>query len=137
VSTAVAFSSYGGPGVLEAIEIDTPRPAAGQVAVRVRSAGVQPFDVRVRRGDHRRWVPVSFPQVLGNEFAGVIEEVGRDTGGFEVGDDVLGFTYMRAYAEFVVTGVDGIVPKPPSMPWEEAGALSAAGPRRPTSRSRS
>ena len=75
MSTAVAFSSYGGPEVLEAIEIETPRPAAGQVIVRVESAGVQPFDVRVRRGDLRRWVPVSFPQVLGNEFAGVIEEV--------------------------------------------------------------
>jgi enoyl reductase len=127
VSTAVAFSSYGGAEVLEAVEIDTLHPAAGQVTVGVRSAGVQPFDVRVRRGDHRRWVPVSFPQLLGNEFAGVIEEVGRDTGEFEVGDDVMGFTYMRAYAEFVVAGVDGIVPKPPSMPWEEAGVLSGAG----------
>ena len=39
----------------------------------------------------------------------------------------MGFTYMRAYAEFVVSGVDGIVTKPPSMPWEEAGVLSAAG----------
>ena len=34
---------------------------------------------------------------------------------------------MHAYAEFAVAGVDGIVPKPPSIPWEEAGALSAAG----------
>ena len=86
MSTAVAFSSYGGPEVLEAIEMKTSRPAAGQIVVRMRSAGVQPFDVRVRRGDLRSRVPVSFPQVLGNEFAGVIEEVGRDAGGFEVGD---------------------------------------------------
>jgi enoyl reductase len=70
---------------------------------------------------------VSFPQVLGNEFAGVIEEIGPDAGAFEVGDGVIGFTTMRAYAEFVVAGVDGIVPKPQSMPWEEAGVLSAAG----------
>ena len=127
MSMAVAFSSYGGPEVLEAIEVETPPPAAGQIIVRVKSAGVQPFDVRVRRGDLRRWVPVSFPQVLGNEFAGVIEEVGRDAGAFEVGDEVIGFTTMRAYAEFAVAGVDGIMPKPPSMPWEEAGVLSAAG----------
>jgi enoyl reductase len=127
VSMAVAFSSYGGPEVLEAIEVKIPPPAAGQIIVRVESAGVQPFDVRVRRGDLRRWVPVSFPQVLGNEFAGVIEEVGREAGAFEVGDEVIGFTTMRAYAEFAVAGVDGIVPKPPSMPWEEAGVLSAAG----------
>ena len=127
MSTAIAFSTYGEPEVLEAIEVEKPRPGAGQVLIRVRSAGVQPFDARVRRGELQRWVPVRFPQTLGNEFAGVIEEVGRDVGAFEVGDEVIGFTGMRAYAEFVVAGIDEIVPKPPSMPWEEAGVLTAAG----------
>lgn len=125
MSTAIAFSTYGGPEVLRVIDVEEPLPDQGQVRVRVRSAGVQPFDVRVRRGDFRRWVPVSFPQTLGNEFAGVID--GPGAGRFEVGDEVIGFTNMRAYAQFVAVGDDEIAPKPLSMPWEEAGVLSAAG----------
>src|ERR671928_166168 len=106
MTTAIAFSTYGDPDVLEAIDVEEPHAGAGQVRVRVKAAGVQPFDTRLRRGDFRRWVPVNFPQTLGNELAGVIDEVGRGVGGFDVGSEVIGFTNMRAYAEFVVVGVD-------------------------------
>jgi enoyl reductase len=127
VSMAVAFSAYGGPDVLGTMDVDETEPGAGQVRVRVKAAGVQPFDVGVRRGNFRRWVPVSFPQTLGNEFAGVIESVGPDVDRFGVGDGVIGFTFMRAHAESVVVDADGMVAKPSGMPWEEAGVLSAAG----------
>lgn len=118
MTTAIAFSAYGPPDVLEVMTVAEPHPGPGQVRVRVKAAGVQPFDAHLRRGDFRRWVPVHFPQTLGNEFAGVIDEVGDGVSKFDGGSAVIGFTEMGAYAEVVVVDADAIVAKPPAMPWE-------------------
>lgn len=122
---AAAFSAFGGPDVLGVVEIDEPRPGPGQVRVRVRAAGVQPFDCAVRQG----WTPahtsLRFPQILGNEFAGVIDGLGDGVSGFAVGEEVLGFTLLSAYAEVLVVAADQVVPKPPEMPWEVAGGFTA------------
>lgn len=124
---AVVFSSYGPPDVLQVIDVDDPQAGAGQVRVRVKAAGVQPFDARFRGGLFGQYVPVHFPQTLGTEFAGVVDQVGAGVTGFFVGSEALGYVWQAAYAEHVVVGVDQIVVKPPAMPWEEAGVLSASG----------
>jgi enoyl reductase len=69
----------------------------------------------------------TFPQRLGNELAGTIEAVGPGVGGVAVGDEVIGWAVLACYAEQVVTGADSVVPRPPGMPWPQAGALSASG----------
>jgi NADPH:quinone reductase-like Zn-dependent oxidoreductase len=124
---AVAFSSYGPPDVLRLIDVADPDIGAGQVRVRVKAAGVQPFDARFRGGLFRGYVPARFPQTLGGEFAGVIDRVGEGVTELVPGDEVLGYVWQAAYAERVVVGVDEVVAKPPGMPWAEAGALSASG----------
>lgn len=124
---AVTFSSFGAPDVLEVVEVDTPRPGPGQVRVRVKAAGVQPFDARFRGGLFGEYVPAHFPQTVGNEFAGVVDEVGEGVNSFPEGSEVLGFVWQAGYAEHVVVGADQIVAKPAAMPWDEAGALSASG----------
>lgn len=122
---AVVFREYGPPEVLETVDLERPRPDSEQVLVRVRAAGVQPFDTGVRRG----WTgfPVNFPQQIGNEFAGVVAAVGDSVSGFAEGDEVLGWVFMSALAEYVVVGTDAVVPKPAGMGWEIAGSLSASG----------
>jgi NADPH:quinone reductase-like Zn-dependent oxidoreductase len=124
---AAAFSTPGGPEVLRTVDVDVPRAGAGEVRVRVRAAGVQPTDLAVREG----WVPpnttVSHPQVIGNEFAGVVDEVGPDATGFAVGDEVLGYRTLGCYAEYVVVPVDQVVAKPAELSWAVAGGLSGAG----------
>jgi NADPH:quinone reductase-like Zn-dependent oxidoreductase len=124
---AAAFSAPGGPEVLELVELATPEPGAGEVRVRVKAAGVQPTDLAVREG----WTPpgltLKSPQVIGNEFAGVVDEVGPDVAGVSVGDEVLGYRSLECYAEFVVVPADQIVPKPASLSWEIAAGLSGAG----------
>lgn len=124
---AAAFSAPGGPEVLELVELATPEPGAGEVRVRVKAAGVQPADLAVREG----WTPpgltLKSPQVIGNEFAGVVDEVGPDVAGVSVGDEVLGYRSLECYAEFVVVPADQIVPKPASLSWEIAAGLSGAG----------
>lgn len=127
MSRAIVFDAYGGPEVLRVVDIDPPQPDRGQVRVRVRAAGVQPFDCLFRSGTAAQWMPATFPQRLGNEFAGVIDALGDDVTRFSIGDEVLGWTTPSAYAEHLVTGVDDIVPKPAAMPWSEAGVLSASG----------
>ena len=124
---AIALSNYGGPEVLHSIEFDEPIAGPGEVAVQVKAAGVQPVDGRIRSGAMARWIPVKFPQVLGNEFAGVIRSAGPDVTGFKPGDQVIGFTNMGSYSERVVVPATNIAIKPDNMPWEIAGTLSASG----------
>jgi NADPH:quinone reductase-like Zn-dependent oxidoreductase len=124
---AMTISTFGSPDVLRLVDVDDPQAGAGQVRVRAKTAGVQPIDTRVRRG----WAPtgaaVSLPQILGNEFSGIVDEVGEGVTGVSVGDEGLGFATMGCYAELVVVGADQVAAKPRDMPWEVAGGLSGAG----------
>jgi len=125
---AAAFTSFGGPEVIRLMEVPDPHAGPGQVRIRVKAAGVQHFDCAIRSG----WTPaygltVQFPQAPGNEFAGIIDEVGEGVTGFSAGDEVLGFSILNSYAEYVVVGSDQIVEKPDSMTWEEAGGLTGNG----------
>ncbi|WP_245949743.1 NADP-dependent oxidoreductase [Saccharothrix carnea] len=108
------------------MELDEPQAAAGQVRVRVKVAGVQPFDCGVRNGEFPQSRVGDFPIVPGNEFAGVVDQVGEGVSGFSVGDAVLGFNTLGCYAEYIAVGADQVVPKPDAMPWEVAGGFSGA-----------
>lgn len=122
---AVVFDRYGPPEVLRVVDLPEPHPAGDHIRVRVGAGGVQPFDTQVRRGS--MGVPVPFPQQLGNEFSGVVDQVGSGVYKWSVGDEVLGWVGMSALAEYVVTSSDAVVRKPPDMPWEVAGTLGASG----------
>jgi len=124
---ALAFSRYGRPEVLEIIDVPEPAVGPGQVRVRVKAAGVQSFEAKLRRGELHGYVPVTFPQRLGNELAGVIEAVGDGVTAVSVDDEVLGFTTLQAAAELVTIDATQVTHKPTEMGWEVAGALSAAG----------
>lgn len=125
---AAAIPTSGPPNVLQIMEFDNPHAGVGQVRVRVKAAGIQPFDLAVRSSN---WAPpgleVRYPQILGNEFAGIVDQVGDGVTDFTVGSEVLGWALLACYAEYVVVSVDQIVHKPQSMPWEEAGAITASG----------
>jgi enoyl reductase len=127
MSRAVIFEQYGGPEVLHAVDRPVPQVIPGHAVVRVRAAGVQPFDAMFRSGAVRERMPARFPQTLGNEFAGEITAVGKGVADFEVGTAVLGWTMQQAYSEHLSVAADQIVRKPQSMPWAEAGVISASG----------
>ncbi len=124
---AIAFARYGEPEVLQPFEFEEPEPGAGQVRVKVRTAGVQPFDCGFRAGKFSQWMRVPLPSRLGNEFAGVVDAVGPGVTALTVGDPVLGWLPMLSYADTLVVPVDQLAPKPGSMSWEEAGVFSASG----------
>lgn len=123
---AAAFTTPGGPDVLRLTEVPAPEAGAGQVRVRVKAAGVQPYDLMVRSGGDRPGLPSGQPRIPGNEFSGVVDQVGPDVSGIAVGEPVLGFGQLRAYAEYVVVPADQVTRKPEQMSWEVAGGFSAS-----------
>ncbi|NUO98791.1 MAG: NADP-dependent oxidoreductase [Nonomuraea sp.] len=123
---AAAFAEAGGPEVLKLTELPAPQAGPGEVRVRVRAAGVQPFDAAVRAG----WLPpylgdMPWPRIPGNEFAGVVDQVGDGVAGVSAGDEVLGFSRLFAYAEYIVVPATDVAAKPAGVPWEVAGGLTA------------
>ncbi|NUR85222.1 MAG: NADP-dependent oxidoreductase [Nonomuraea sp.] len=116
---AAAFAEFGGPEVLRVMELEAPQAGPGQVRVRVRAAGVQPYDAAVRAGWTPPGVTGGLPRIPGNEFAGVVDQ------GAGIGREVLGFTQLGAYAEYVVVPETDVTAKPAALPWEVAGAMTA------------
>ena len=125
---AVRFNEYGDIDVLEVVKVDRPVPGPGEVLVGVKAAGINPGEAMIRKGlVHDLW-PATFPSGEGSDLAGVVEEFGAGVAGFEVGDEVFGFTNNRAsHADFVLVDADQLVHRPSNVSWEAAGALFVAG----------
>src|SRR5262249_8669103 len=81
---AARFSRFGGPEVLEIVDLPDPHPAPGQVRIAVRAAGVNPSDWKKRQG----LMDSELPQTMGYEAAGVVDEVGDGVTDAAAGDRV-------------------------------------------------
>ena len=126
---AVRFHEYGDSSMLLVEEVARPSPKAGQLLVKVRYAGVNPIDWKLRAGLYREFMPVRFPSTPGREFSGVVENVGSDVRGFSKGQRVYG-TANGTYAEYVVVKASDAALIPENISDEEAasvplGALTA------------
>jgi NADPH:quinone reductase-like Zn-dependent oxidoreductase len=125
---AVRFDEYGPVDVLKAEDVPQPAPEAGQVLVRVKAAGINPGEAKIREGLlHSRW-PATFPSGQGSDLAGIVEQAGQGVTGVSAGDEVIGWVDTRSsQAEYAVVEAANVAPKPASVPWEVAGALPVAG----------
>lgn len=143
---------YGPPSVLRLEEVDTPEPADDEVLIKVRAASANLGDWEVLRGDppfiavmatvmgpkprvRPRGAPSRggrglFPpkyEILGCDFAGTVEQVGRGVTRYAVGDDLLGMCTMCAFAEYVcIKQNDPVARKPATLSFEHAAALPQA-----------
>ncbi|MDE3134490.1 MAG: NADP-dependent oxidoreductase [Acidobacteriota bacterium] len=125
---AVMFEQYGGVEVLDVVEVEPPQPGDGQMVVRVRATGINPFEAKLRSGVYEGAIPVSFPAAQGNDFAGVVEQLGANVEGFAVGDEVFGTTARRGSQAELALAVQGrTLPRPAGLPWEVAGGLWTVG----------
>src|ERR1700733_756708 len=96
---AIPVAVFGGPEVLKVEEIPTPTPAAGQVLVHVRAAGVNPYDTYMRAGTYAVKPPL--PYTPGSDAAGVVEAVGAGVTKVKAGDRVFTAKNLTgAYAEY-------------------------------------
>ena len=95
---AIVVHEFGGPEVLKHEDVPTPKPAAGQVLVRIHAAGVNPYDTYMRAGTYAVKPPL--PYTPGSDAAGVIEGVGDGVKKVKKGDRVYtAKTLTGAYAE--------------------------------------
>ena len=98
---AILIRQFGGPEVLKLEEVPTPKPAAGQVLVRIHAAGVNPYDTYMRAGTYAVKPPL--PYTPGSDGAGVIEAVGDGVKKVKKGDRVYtAKTLTGAYAEYAL-----------------------------------
>ena len=125
---AVRFDQYGDRDVLHVTEVPMPSPAAGEVLVEVRAAGVNPGEAAIRSGVMRERFPATFPSGQGSDLAGVVTALGDGVTDFGLGDEVLGFSWQRSsHATHVVVPVTQLIPKPAALSWEVAGSLYVVG----------
>jgi NADPH2:quinone reductase len=98
---AILVHEFGGPEVLKLEEVPTPKPAAGQVLVRIHGVGVNPYDTYMRAGTYAIKPPL--PYTPGSDSAGVIEAVGDGVKKVKPGDRVYtARTLTGAYAEYAL-----------------------------------
>ncbi len=128
VSRAVRFDHYGGREVLYVADVPMPTPAAGEVVVAVKAAGINPGEAAIRSGALHDRFPSTFPSGEGSDLAGIVALVGDDVDEFAVGDEVLGFSWNRSsHATHVAVPTSQLIHKPPALSWEAAGALYVVG----------
>jgi NADPH:quinone reductase-like Zn-dependent oxidoreductase len=128
---AVAVTEWGGREKLEVVEVDPPPVAPDGVLVRVRAAGVNPVDTKVREGRLAGEFPYHFPVILGWDAAGVVEKVGPAVTWFKPGDEVYGYCRRHhlqygTYAEYVTVPEGFLAHMPPELSFAEAAALPLA-----------
>src|SRR5271168_3162771 len=115
---AVRFDEYGGVDVLQMREVEDPVAGPDQVLVAVKAAGINPGEIAIREGRLAERFPATFPSGEGTDLAGVVQALGAGASAFTVGNEVLGWTEMRAsQAELVVVPDDQLVAKPPTVSW--------------------
>jgi NADPH:quinone reductase len=130
MARVVVAAAYGGPEVLEIIEVPAGAPGPGQALVEVKAAGVNPIDYKQYSGAFGA-DPARLPMRLGFEVSGVVTEVGPDAigpaGPVSAGDEVIGYRVDGGYASELIVPAGSLTPKPASLDWAPAAGLMLTG----------
>ena len=142
---AVVATDYGPPENYLLADVPVPRPGPGQILVRIAAASINPADIRLPSGEFRDAVPLGFPHVPGNDFAGTVSEVGAGVAAYRIGDEIFGQAIPRALramagaarpslstgslAEYAVFEADTpfLAHRPTGLGIEQAAALPTVG----------
>jgi len=145
---AAIFRQHGSPDVLEFADVKEPKLRANEVLISVKACALNHLDIFVRNG--LPGIEIPLPHILGNDIAGVVQEVGELVTWVKPGDevmvqpgvscghceaclsgqdnlcreyDIIGYRRDGGYAEVVAVPGLNVFPKPPNLNWEEAAAL--------------
>ena len=130
---AVGFVEFGGPEVLQLLDLPEAQPGAGQVRVRVHAATVNPTDTMLRNGSRAQALrAIPPPHVPGMDVAGVIDAIGPGTTtDLAVGDAVMAMVNNQGshggYRESIVLSADAVAPIPEGVSLVEAATLPMNG----------
>lgn len=119
---AIAIENFGGRSELKLMELPKPVAGTGEVLIKVKAAGVNPVDWKIREGLLRFRLPHQFPIILGWDAAGTIVGTGEEV-----------YAYCRkpvikdgTYAEYVVVPRTSVAPKPKNLSFVEAASVPLA-----------
>jgi NADPH2:quinone reductase len=119
---AILVREFGGLEVLKLEEVPTPKPAAGQVLVRIHAAGVNPYDTYMRAGTYAIKPPL--PYTPGSDGAGVVEAIGDGVKKLKPGDRVYtAKTVTGAYAEYALTLEEQVHPLPEKISFGQGAGV--------------
>ncbi len=142
---AVRLHELGGPDALVVEEVEAPRPAPGEVLVRIRAAALNHRDVFITRGLYPN---LRLPAILGSDGAGEMAALGDGVRGARIGDEVvidplldwgddpevwqpgasiLGMPHDGTFAQYVAVPARNVFAKPAALSMEEAAAIPLAG----------
>ena len=128
---AIAINEFGGRDKLQLMDLPVPETKSGEILVKVKAAGVNPVDWKIREGYIKDLFPYQFPIILGWDAAGIVEQVGPEVTRFKKGDEI--FAYCRkpmvqggAYAEYIVLEEEHAAIKPKNISFEEAASIPLA-----------
>jgi NADPH2:quinone reductase len=125
---AIAIREFGGRDKLERMDLPVPEVGDGEILVRVKAAGVNPVDWKIREGWLKDLFPHRFPLVPGWDAAGIVERIGPGVTRFRVDDEI--FAYCRkpvvqggAYAEYIALTEEHMAFKPRNTTFTEAAGI--------------
>jgi NADPH:quinone reductase-like Zn-dependent oxidoreductase len=129
---AMVIDEWCGTDGIHEADLEPPPVAPDGLLVRVRAAGVNPVDTKVRGGYMAEKLPCHFPLILGWDVAGVVEQAGPAVTAFKPGDEVYGYVRRHhlqfgTYAEYTTATDTYFAHKPAELSFEEAAALPLAG----------
>jgi NADPH2:quinone reductase len=121
---AISVTQFGGPEVLHMTDVPEPRPQAGQILVRITAAGVNPVETYIRAGIYG---PMPFPYTPGNDGGGVVEALGANVTGFEIGNRVYtDKSISGTYAPLAVCNPVNVHRLPEAISFEQGACVGIA-----------
>jgi NADPH:quinone reductase-like Zn-dependent oxidoreductase len=121
---AVRVHKFGSPEVISIDDLPKPQPGRGEVVVRVKAAGIGPWDGLIRSG--KSVPPHPLPLTLGSDLSGEVDSIGAGVENLKIGDEVFGVTNERftgAYAEYAVARAAMLAPKPKRLNHTHAASV--------------
>lgn len=118
---AVLMDGFGGLDVLKVGEVETPKPKADEVLIKVIATSINRPDLVQRQGNYP--APPGDSEILGLEVAGTIAELGEGVSGWNVGDRVMTLVGGGGYAEYAVAYASHLMAIPEVMTFEEAACV--------------
>lgn len=122
---AIQLKEYGGPEVLDVVEMEKPVPKGHEVLIEIQAVGVNYADTARREGQYV--VPTPLPFIPGAEVAGTVVETGSDAAHIKPGTRVVSLIESGGYAEYAIADCRSIIPIPQDLDFHQAAALPLQG----------
>ena len=121
---SIILTKYGAPEVLEVKEFENPEPLDNQVRIKVHYVGINFAEIMARMKLYPGGPKPG--SVLGGEVSGIIDKVGRDVKGLNIGEKVMGLSLSGSYSSHVCIDKNSIIPLPDNFQLDEAAAFPVA-----------